>query len=189
MNRLIAGIFGLLLAVPVLQAGGAEVSGITDYVFDAAPQTVARKMFNWEVTLSAADSKKWGYEVVQVNHFLSAEAKIRDTTNVLVDSKMLAPNPTGIVHFALCVGSKEPRPNVGGPDQIGEPIVYAGLGTTKVQSDWITLPGTQINRAAPSGKGTELVNGQLKMMEYEVTNKDGQKVQTAVIFRRAPNSK
>ncbi len=189
MKKLIASFTGLLTAFTALQAAGAAVSGITDFAFDAAPQAVTRKMYNWEITLSAADSKKGKYEIVQVNHYLSADGKTPDTTNVLIDSAMVSSSPSAIVHFAVAAGDKQPKQNMGAPGQIGEPIVYLGLGTTKVSSDWITLPGTQIDRAAPSGKGTELVDGALTMIEFDVTDKDGQKVQSKVMLRREPAPK
>lgn len=189
MKKLIPIFAGLLAAFTAMQASGAAVSGVTGYNYEAEPKGVTQKMYNWEVTLSAADSKKGSYDIVQVDHYLSADGKNPDATNVLIGPGMVRTDATGIIHFALLIGDKQPRTNMGGPGQIGEPIVYLGLGSSKVESAWITLPGQLINRTVPAASGTRLADDKLMLIEFDVTDKDGAKIQTQVMLRRELNPK
>jgi len=160
-------------------------SGIIEYVFEPNPQKINPKMYNWEVKLNEADSRNGTYEIVQITKPRKTDPKAADTApKVLVESKMIVPNQDGIIDFKLYVGEKEPKQNMGRRGNIGHPIIFSGRGTGKAESNWIVLPGTKVDRVAPSGKGTQLSDGRLSLIQFIVTNDGGEKFQSDVILRR-----
>lgn len=160
-------------------------SGIIEYVFEPNPQEINPKMYNWEVRLNEVDSRNGTYEIVQITKPRKTDPKAADSApKVLVESKMIVPNQDGIIDFKLYVGDKEPKQNMGRRGNIGHPIIFSGRGTGKAESSWIVLPGTQVDRVAPSGKGTQLSDGRLSLIQFIVTNDGGEKFQADVILRR-----
>jgi len=105
-------------------------------------------------------------------------------STVLVDSKVIMPNQDGIIDFKLYVGDKEPKQNMGRRGNIGQPIIFSGIGTGNAQSGWIVLLGAKVDQVVPSGKGTRLSNGILSLIQFTVTNAAGEKFQADVILRR-----
>ena len=97
---------------------------------------------------------------------------------------MIAPNANGVVDFMLHVGEKEPKPNMNGQGNIGLPIIFSGKGTGKGESNWIVLPGSKIDQVDPSGKGTQMSGGSLRIIRFLVTKGDGEKNGADVILRR-----
>ena len=186
---------GLLIAIPGLQSASGEdaaalasavavISGIADYKFDSNPQEIKPKMYNWEITLNAANSTNGIYEIIQVTRLLSEDGANRTTTNVLMDGKMVVPNEAGIIHFKLSIGDKVPKQNMNGPGKIGQPIIFSGIGTGKGSSAWIVLPGSKVEQTTPSDKGTKLSDGKLNLIRYAVANDGGEKFQVDVMLCR-----
>jgi hypothetical protein len=181
---------GFLIAVVGLQSSEAAISGITDYKFDPNPQEPKPKMYNWEIMLNAVDSTNGTYEIIQITQPFSEDGINRTTTNVLIGlspmshSEMIIPNEDGIIDFKLYIGDKELAQNMNGPGKIGQPIIFSGIGTGKGASDWIVLPGSKVDRVTPSGKGTQLSDGRLNIIQYIVTNDGGEKFQADVILLR-----
>lgn len=189
--RLIGSLFVVILGPPLL----AEVSetngnGIIDYKLEPNPQEIEPKMFNWEIMLNAADSTNGTYQIIQISKPLNENARAGETkTKVLIDQDMdreptIARDRRGLIHFMLHIGDKEPTQNMNGPGQIGLPIIFSGKGTGKAQSSWIVLPGRRLDHVAPSGKGTQMSGGQLRLIQFTVVNTGGEKFQTEVILRR-----
>ncbi len=189
MKRLISIFAGFLIAVAARPSPGATVSGVTDYTFEPVPREITPKMYNWEVILTGADSTNGSYEIVQINQHLSEGGTNPATTNVLIDSGMVVPSAAGIIHFKLHVGDKEPKQNMNGPGRLGQPISFSGIGTGKGASNWIVLQGPTVDRVAASGKGTELADGKLVLIRFDLTDTSGEKIQTVVMLRRKPNPK
>jgi hypothetical protein len=162
-------------------------SGIVEYVFapNPNPREIQPRMYNWEVRLSAADSRKGPYEIVQLTRALTAAGKApQPEMSVLVDAGMIVANQDGVIPFELRVGDKEPTRNMGRQGNIGQPVVFSGKGTGKGASGWIVLPGTRVERVTPSSKGTRLSNGRLEFIQFIVTNDRGEKFQADVVLRR-----
>lgn len=103
-----------LSGVAAAPSAQTDFSGIVSYVYEANPQGIKPKMYNWEIRLSTADSRNGVYEIVQINKRLQPGATAVDTTpNVIVDSKLVAVGPDGSIAFALYVGDKVPKENMG----------------------------------------------------------------------------
>jgi hypothetical protein len=183
--RTLVVLLSIVLGSPfAAQSTETNISGIADYKFDSSPQEIKPKMYNWEITLGAADSTNGIYEIIQITRRLDINGEDRSTTNVLIDSKMIVPNEDGIIHFKLYVGDKEPKQNMNGPGKIGQPIIFSGIGTGKGASDWIVLSGSKVDQVVPSDKGTQLTDGRLNIIQFIVTDDTGEKFQADVILRR-----
>jgi hypothetical protein len=173
-----------------MKAGETNISGIIEYVFDAHPQEIKPKMYNWEVRLNTADSTNGIYEIIQITRPLDVNGENPVTTNVLIGvspmsrTEMIVPNEEGIIDFKLYVGDKEPKQNMDAPGNIGQPIIFSGKGTGKAGVDWIVLPGSKVEKITPSDKGTMLTGGRLTIIQFVVTNDSGQKFQADVMLRR-----
>src|ERR1041385_1284152 len=103
---------------------GTTFSGIVEYVFEPNPnpREIQPRMYNWEVRLSAADSRKGPYEIVQLTRALTAAGKAPPPEmNVLVDAGMIVANQDGVIPFKLRVGDREPTRNMGRQGNIGQP--------------------------------------------------------------------
>jgi hypothetical protein len=195
MKKLLAVlIFGFAVAFNSFSTP-AIISGITDYKFEPNPEApaskmfeIAPKMYNWEVILNATDSTNGTYEIVQITTPLKQEAKASEpVTKILIDRNhdsevMVGTNQNGIAHFRLHIGAKAPEQL--GQVNTGLSIVFSGIGTGIGASTWIILPGSKIDQATPSDKGTELVDGELNLIRYVVTNDDGKKFQVDVMLCR-----
>lgn len=167
------------------QSAETNVSGIIDYVYEQNPARIKPKMHNWEVKLTEADSRNGSYEIVQITKSSKADPKGTDTEpKVLIEPEMIAPNQNGIIDFRLYVGDKAPKLNMGRQGNIGQPIIFSGVGTGKAASNWIVLPGTKTDHVVPSAKGTQFVNGRLRLVQFVVTNDAGKTFQVDVILRR-----
>jgi hypothetical protein len=169
----------------VAQSAETNINGIVEYIYEWNPQEIKPKMYNWEVMLSAADSRNGTYEIVQITKPVKADSKAAGSApNVLIESKVITLNQDGIIDFKLYVGDKEPKQNMGRRGNIGQPIVFSGRGTGNAASNWIVLPGTKVDRVVPFGKGTQLSDGRLSLIQFIVTNDSGEKFQADVILRR-----
>jgi hypothetical protein len=142
-------------------------------------------MYNWHIKLNESDSRSGTYEIAQITTPTKSDPATADAAStVLVDSKIIVPNQEGIIDFNLYVGDKEPKQNMGRRGDVGQPIIFSGIGTGKAESSWIVLPGAKVDRVVSSGKGTALSNGRLNLIEFTVTNGGGEKFQADVILRR-----
>jgi hypothetical protein len=159
-------------------------SGITDYFYDPNPQKVKPKLYNWEVKLSAADSRKGPYEIIQETRTL-ADHDSRATGRVLIDPEMIVPNAGGIIDFMLYVGSKQPAGDPDAPGNIGQPIKFSGKSGGTGEANVISLPGSEMDRVIPSGKGTQLADGWLELIQFVASNGHGEKFRTDVILSLA----
>jgi hypothetical protein len=169
----------------VEKSAGADFSGIVEYAFEPNPQAIKPKMYNWEIKLNGADSRKGLYEIVQITKPGKPGAKAADTApDVLVESRMITPNREGIIDFNLYVGDREPKQNMGRRGNCGQPIIFSGKGTGKGASSWIILPGAKVDRVVPSGKGTRLSGGELSLIRFRVINDRGEPFQADVVLRR-----
>ena len=189
-----AVLLAIVLGSPfAVKSAEASISGIIEYVFEPKPQEIKPKMYNWEIRFNAADSTNGTYEIVQITRPLAISGGNRGTTNILIcvspmsHKEMITPNEHGIIDFNLYVGEKEPKQNMNEPGNIGQPIIFAGKGTGKGCSDWIVLPGSKVDKVTPSGKGTQLSDGKLSIIQFIVTNDAGQKFQADVMLRRKCN--
>lgn len=173
-----------------MKAGETNISGIIEYVFDANPQEIKPKMYNWEIRLNTAASTNGIYEIIQITRPLDVNGENPVTTNVLIGvspmsrTEMIVPNEEGIIDFNLYVGEKEPKQNMNAPGNIGQPIIFSGKGTGKAGVDWIVLPGSKVEKITPSDKGTQLTDGRLTIIQFVVTNDGGQKFQADVMLCR-----
>jgi hypothetical protein len=175
---IVAICFGLGLAAPV------DTSGIVDYVFDPNPQEITPKMYNWEIRLSAADSRTRTYEIVQATKPLNEGSTARATApTVLIDAGLIVPNQDGIIDFRLHIGNKQPTSNMPTSGSVGLPIIFSGLGTGKGQSNWIYLPGLRIDQTIPSGKGVQLSGGRLDLIRFIVINATGARFEADIVLR------
>jgi hypothetical protein len=167
------------------QSPPGAVSGIVSYVFEANPQEITPKMYNWEIRLSAADSRAGAYEIVQVTRSVLAGAPGSDTVvSSVIDSRVIVAAQDGAIDFKLYVGDKVPKANMGRRGSSGEPIIFSGIGTGTGASSWIVLPGAKVERATPAVSGTPLVDGRLTLIRYLVSNERGAQFQTEVVLRR-----
>jgi hypothetical protein len=166
-----------------------NISGVASYFFEPNPQKIKPQMYNWEVKLSAADSTNGNYEIIQITKPLVEDGTNRATTKVLIGispmshEETIRRNDDGIIDFMLYVGDKEPPQNMNGPGKINEPIIFSGIGTGVGMSDGIVLPGSKIDQVVPSDKGTEMSDGKLQIIQFFVTNNNGEKFQADVILR------
>ena len=162
-----------------------NISGITEYKLESNPQEISPKMYNWEVLLTKEDSKNRSYEIIQtIRPMEESLTENRATTNILIDKKMIVPNQEGNIHFKLYIGDREPTQNMNGPGNIGHPIIFSGRGTGKGASSWIVLPGSKVGQVTPSDKGTPLSEGKLNLIQFVVSNANGEEFQADVILRR-----
>jgi hypothetical protein len=174
-----------LAGASAVKSEESSFSGISEYSFEPSPQEIKPKMYNWEIKLNRPDSRNGTYEIAQITTLKKSGSMAADsTTTVLVDSKIIVPNQDGIIDFKLYVGDKEPKQNMGRRGNIGQPIIFSGIGTANAQSGWIILPGTKVDQVVPSGKGTPLLNGRLSLIQFTVTNDGGETFQADVILRR-----
>ena len=177
-----------LSGVAAAPSAQTDFSGIVSYVYEANPQGIKPKMNNWEIRLCTADSRNGVYEIVQINKRLQPGATAVDTTpNVIVDSKLVAVGPDGSIAFALYVGDKVPKENMGRRGNSGEPVILTGHGTGRGTSSWVVFPGSKIERATPSVAKTPLTDGTLPIIQFVVSNERGERFQTDVILRRKPS--
>ena len=177
---------GVLVAICLgsavtVKSAQSTVSGIVEYVYEPNPQQIKPKMYNWQIKLNPTDSRNGPYEIIQVTWSGKADPKAK--TAVLIDSNMIVPNRDGIIDFNLYVGDKEPKQNMSQRGNIGEPIIFSGKGTGKAASNWIILPGTKIDRVAPSAKGIQLRDGSLDLLRFIVTNEGGEQFRVDVMLR------
>jgi beta-lactamase regulating signal transducer with metallopeptidase domain len=179
---------GLLMAsmsvrfTPASAPGDAPPSGVTDYLYEPNPQKVKPKMYNWEVQLTAGDSRKGPYEILEITRPANADPKSPAAAKVLIDPEMIVPNANGVIDFMLYVGNKEPAPDPAAPGNIGEPIKFSGKGGGTGEAKEIDLPGATLDRVTPAGKGTRLTGGQLHLIQFIGANARGEKFQTDVIL-------
>jgi len=185
-GTLLLGVLAAGSARPVAaMSADADFSGIVSYVFEPNPQEIKPKMYNWEVSLSKADTQSGAYEIVQITRPKSTNSKGLDPAQaVLIESKMIAANQDGVVDFNLYVGNKAPKENMGRRGHTGEPIIFSGRGTGKGESNWIILPGSKIEQVVPATKGTRLLDGQLGLIQFTVTDDRGEQLQVDVVLRR-----
>ena len=180
----------LVSAMPVgcsqsIESPAPGISGVTQYEFNPNPGEIRPKLHNWVVELSKADSASNRYDIIQVTRPTEDDpAAGQATTTVLIDDRMIVPNPNGTIHFTLHVGDAEPTQNMNAPGNIGHPIIFSGRGTGKGVSNWIVLPGSEIDRVAPTEQGTSLSDGKLRLIQFVVRNADGEKYRAEVILRR-----
>jgi len=163
----------------------STASRIVTYVFEAQPQERAQKLYNWEVHLSEADSKKGLYEIVQVSRPTTPGASIAaPVTQVLFESKLILPGQDGAINFRLHAGDKVLKQNMGRSGYSGQAISFSGSGTGVGSSNWIVLPGSSVEHTTPVGAGTPMVDGNLPLIRFEVINARGEHFQTDVLLRR-----
>ena len=186
-----AVLLAIVLGSPfAVKSAETNISGIIEYVFEPNPQEVKPKMYNWEIRFNAADSTNGTYEIVQITRPFDINGSNRGTTNILIGvspvshKETIIPNEHGIIDFHLYVGEKEPKQNMNEPGNIGQPIIFSGKGTGKAGSDWIVLPGSKVDKVTPSGKGTQVSDGRLSIIQFIVTDEGGQKFQADVMLRR-----
>lgn len=170
--------------VSAVKSEESSFSGISEYSFEPNPQEINPKMYNWQIKLNRSDSRNGTYEIAQITRLKSGSTAADSQSTVLVDSKVIVPNQDGIIDFKLYVGDKEPKQNMGRRGNIGQPIIFSGIGTGNAQSGWIVLLGAKVDHVAPSGKGTRLSNGRLNLIQFTVTNDRGETFQDDVILRR-----
>ena len=183
--RMLIVLLAISLGNAVTVESQTNISGIVEYTYEPNPQEIKPKMYNWQIQLNQRDSQNGSYEIVQGTKSSKADPKATNTNPiVLIDSNMIVPNRDGIVDFNLYVGDKEPKQNMGRRGNIGQPIIFSGKGTGKGESNWIVLPGTKIDHVAPFGKGTQLVDGRLNLLQFVVTNDTGEKFQVDVMLHR-----
>jgi len=162
-----------------------DASGITEYKLEPNPQEISPKMYNWEVMLTKADSKNGSYEIIQLTQPMKEDLQASQAaTKVLIDGEMIVPNQDGIIHFKLHVGDTKPAENMNAPGNIGHPIIFSGRGTGKGSSNWIVLPGSEVGQVTPSGQGTLLSEGKLSLIQFVVSNADGETFLADVMLRR-----
>ena len=161
-----------------------DVSGIVKYTFEPEPETISPKMYNWELMLTEADSRNAAWAIVQVTQS-STDTPRSDpaVTKTLIDSEMIVPDQTGQIHFMLHAADKDPTLNMGAPGNVGHPIIFSGRGTGKGASNWIVLPGSEIQQVFPSEAGTPLVDGTLRIIGFVGLNDAGDRFQSDVILR------
>jgi hypothetical protein len=184
----------LAASVPATAFNGScaqpGVSGIVAYSADPNPQDIQPTTHNWEIRLDASDSTNGLYEIVQTDRRLDPGAESRSTTNVLIglspmsQKPLIVPNGSGVIDFKLCIGNKKPELNMNAPGNMGQPIVFSGIGTGKAASDWVVLPGSKVTKVTPSDKGTKLLNGKLSIVQFLATNDSGAKFQIEVLLQR-----
>ena len=187
MNR-IATILLLVLTLPACTRQAAvrnpDVSGIVNYTFQAEPEKISPKMYNWELRLTEADSQNAAWAIVQVTRPLEDTlGSDQEVTKVLIDPEIIVPDQDGYIHFTLHAGDKEPTPNMGAPGNVGQPVSFSGRGTGKGASSWIVLPGSEIQGVAPSETGTPLVDGTLRFIRFITVNAAGDRFQSDVMLR------
>jgi len=171
-----------LLARPSAQT---DVSGIVSYRYEPNPSEIKPKMYNWEISLTPADSHTGAYEIIQMTRPTRPNTKAPDVdSSVLVESKVIAAGQDGAVHFNLYVGDKTPKENMGRRGHSGQPIIFSGIGTGNSASSWIVFPCAKIERAVPFPKGTQLSNGALSLIQFIVSDDRGEQFQTDVVLRR-----
>jgi len=173
-----------LAAASPVNSEESGFSGISEYSFEPNPQEIKPKMYNWEIKLNRSDSRNGTYEIAQITRLKSDSTAADGKSTVLVDSKVIVPNQDGIIDFKLYVGDKEPKQNMGRRGNIGQPIIFSGVGTGNAQSGWIVLLGAKVDQVVPSSKGTRLSNGGLSLIQFTVTNDRGETFQDDVILRR-----
>ena len=167
-----------------------SVSGIVEYYFEPNPQDTKPKMYNWEIRLNATDSTNGVYEIIQINRRLDLDAEPRSTTNVLIglspmnQKPLIVPNGSGVIDFKLCIGNKKPELNLNAPGNLGQPIVFSGIGTGKAASEWVVLPGSKVTKVTPSDKGARLSDGKLSIVQFLVASDSGAKFQIEVLLQR-----
>jgi hypothetical protein len=160
------------------------VSGVVEYRFEPAPRKISSKLHNWEVVLSKADAMGNRYDIIQVTRPIEENLTAPPaTTNVLIDEKMIVPNEDGNIRFTLHAGDKWPAKNMNAPGNIGHPIIFSGVGTGIGASSWIVLPGANVGQVTPA-KRTRLSEGKLTLIQFVVSNADGERFETDVILRR-----
>ena len=165
---------------------GVKASGVTEYHYEPNPPDSFTKMYNWVVRMTAEDSKKDRYEIVQIDQLEGGATK----TKVLVGQSRSAgrawmdamrPGDNGFVGFKLAIGDKAITSRKNGAFQ--EPLFLFGLVNGVSWTDWISLQGTVLGEVVPTDKGATLVDGTLRLIRFNTTDEKGRKFVTDVVLR------
>ncbi|MFA6425614.1 MAG: hypothetical protein WCW64_05450, partial [Phycisphaerae bacterium] len=167
----------------IAESAEPNFSGTVRYEFNPNPQEISPKMYNWEIMLNEADSKNGNYEIVQITQPIKKDLTIgQATTKTLIDNGTIVPDKDGKIHFNLYIGDKEPAQNINGIGNIGQPIIFSGIGTGKGASNWIVLPGSNIYDA--TAIEAQISERKLSLIRFIVTNNDNEMFQTNVMLQR-----
>lgn len=163
-----------------------KASGVTDYHYEPNPPDSFTKLYNWVVRMTAADSKKDRYEIVQIDQpdGGAAETKVivgqsRSAGRTWMD--VLRPNDNGFLGFKLGIGDKPDIALTNGVFR--EPFQFNGLGIGTFWTDSIFLQGTVLGEVVPTDKGATLVDGTLRLIRFNTTDEKGRKFVTDVVLR------
>lgn len=161
-------------------ATAVSVSAISDYTYNPKPMDETDHVYTWEVQLNAADSKSGPFEIDEITYGDGSSPQSGEAKN-LVGSDMAKPNDSGFVDFELGIGGKKPPQPFG--RGVNMPFNFRGHGTGTFAAFFVDLPGAKIDKTTPSPKGTQMANGQLLLMRYNVTDDDGAKYVVDVVLR------
>jgi len=163
-----------------------KASGVTEYHYEPNPPDSFTMLYNWVVRMTAEDSKKDRYEIVQIDQPEGGATE----TKVLVGQSRSAgrawmdamrPGDNGFVGFKLAIGDKAITSRKNGAFQ--EPLFLFGLVNGVSWTDWISLQGTVLGEVVPTDKGATLVDGTLRLIRFNTTDEKGRKFVTDVVLR------
>jgi len=165
-----------------------KASGVTEYHYVSHPPDDFTKLYNWVVRMTAEDSKKDKYEIVQIDQPVGGipETKVlagpsRSGGHPWMDA--LRPGDNGLLGFELGIGDKAVTSPSNG--MFREPLFLFGLGSGVSWTDSVLLPGTSLGEVVPADKGALLTDGTLRLIRFNTTDEKGGKFVTDVVLRVA----
>jgi hypothetical protein len=171
------------------QEKAVKTSGVTNYKYEPNSKDAFTKLYNWEVRLTAADSKKDKYEIVQIDRLAGGAAK----TTVLVGKPSsggakwmdsLRPSDDGYVGFKLGIGDKAATLATLATNRVlWVPLQFVGFANGMSRTDSIFLSGTVLGAVVPADKGAALVDGTLQLIRFNTTDAKGGTFVTDIVLR------
>jgi hypothetical protein len=139
------------------------------------PNAVTPRKWNWEVQLSAAQSRK-RFRIVQ--HTVGKKDTGPGTDNVLFEEKDLQKSSGDIIHFRLHTGDDHPTLDMNKKGNVGLGMSFARVGGGYGSSNWIVMPGRIVQSRV--SKQDYFTSGVLPLVSFETIDALGNEYRTEV---------
>jgi hypothetical protein len=139
------------------------------------PNAVTPRKWNWEVRLSAAQSKG-RFRIVQ--HTVGKKDSGPGTDNVLFEEKDLQKSSGDIIHFRLHSGDDHPTLDMNKKGNVGLGVSFTRVGGGYGSSNWIVMPGKIVQSHVT--KQDHFTSGVLPLISFETIDGLGNGYRTEV---------
>jgi len=165
-------------------------SGIWKFSLNRKPQVTEASWgrWQWRVVLSAEDSRKATYQIVQTTHKLAADGKPADAgkSRVVIEPHYLAANKAGRIDVTFYSGDDKANFDTGAMDslygaahQIAIPAMLSGHGTGRSMGSSLNLPGHKLLKSESLEQG-KLADGSLPLARFTSQDDNGTTYETTV---------